>query len=272
MLKHAESYRALFRPADRDCRSPLPNYGVCPVGRMKSEVVPDYMTPALERWRDLTSVPLLVVAVGTLPWLVLETQATELLRQDQILLSIVNLVVLVAFAADFVVGMALSSNRRGYARQEWVTALIVVAQVAALLPTSAGFGALRVLRAGRALRAAAVALRFALISSIGAQRLRRTILTRAGSFAFGLAGLTWVSSAVAFALAEGVGPQGRISSFFDALWWSLVTLATVGYGDIYPVTAAGRIIAGVTMLVGIAVFATVTAKVAQLLVREDASQ
>ena len=85
----------------------------------------------------------------------------------------------------------------------------------------------------------------------------------------GLAALTWLSSAVAFTLAEGPGDGSRVASFFDSLWWSLTTMATVGYGDIYPVTGAGRLIAGFTMLVGISTFAVVTAKVAEALVRGE---
>jgi len=46
---------------------------------------------------------------------------------------------------------------------------------------------------------------------------------------------------------------GRLS---DALWWSFVTLTTVGYGDLYPVTGAGRIVAVITMIVGIGVLGT----------------
>ena len=57
----------------------------------------------------------------------------------------------------------------------------------------------------------------------------------------------------------------------QALWWSLSTITTVGYGDMYPVTAAGRIIAGFTMIVGISTFAVVTAKIAQLLLRSESS-
>ena len=77
------------------------------------------------------------------------------------------------------------------------------------------------------------------------------------------------TSAAAFTVAEDVGVNGRIHSFFDALWWSLSTITTVGYGDIYPVTTAGRIIGGFTMIVGISTFALVTAKIAQFLVRSD---
>jgi voltage-gated potassium channel len=42
----------------------------------------------------------------------------------------------------------------------------------------------------------------------------------------------------------------------DAMWWSFVTLTTVGYGDLYPVTAGGRIVAAFTMVVGIGIFGT----------------
>lgn len=59
----------------------------------------------------------------------------------------------------------------------------------------------------------------------------------------------------------------RLNSFFDALWWSTATITTVGYGDVYPITTAGRLVGGFTMVVGISTFAVVTAKVAEFLVR-----
>ena len=99
----------------------------------------------------------------------------------------------------------------------------------------------------------------------------RTLLRRhAAGVALGVAGMTWLTSAVAFTLVEDVGADGRLHSFFDGLWWSTATITTVGYGDVYPVTGVGRLIGGLTMLVGISTFAVVTAKVAELLVRTAA--
>jgi voltage-gated potassium channel len=98
------------------------------------------------------------------------------------------------------------------------------------------------------------------------------MLRAAASFALGVAALTWLSSAVAFTLLEDVGTDGRITSFGDALWWSTTTITTVGYGDVYPETGAGRIIARFTMAIGISAFAVVTAKVAEFLVRSEVAQ
>ncbi len=53
-----------------------------------------------------------------------------------------------------------------------------------------------------------------------------------------------------------------ITSYGDALWWAVVTATTVGYGDVSPVTAEGRLIAVVLMLTGIGVIGVFTATVA----------
>jgi len=52
----------------------------------------------------------------------------------------------------------------------------------------------------------------------------------------------------------------------DGLWWSLVTLTTIGYGDTYPITTPGRLLAALLMLVGIGLIGTVTGKIAAALV------
>lgn len=52
-----------------------------------------------------------------------------------------------------------------------------------------------------------------------------------------------------------------------AIWWAFVTVTTVGYGDIYPVTTEGRIVAGALMMVGISVLGAVTATAASWLIR-----
>ena len=61
---------------------------------------------------------------------------------------------------------------------------------------------------------------------------------------------------------------GPIDTSADALWWALSTITTVGYGDVYPVTAAGRGVAVFLMLTGISLVGLLTARVAAFLVEE----
>ncbi|WP_260412610.1 potassium channel family protein [Alkalihalobacillus sp. TS-13] len=56
--------------------------------------------------------------------------------------------------------------------------------------------------------------------------------------------------------------EPNFESFEDALWWSIVTLTTVGYGDLYPVTTVGRLIASFLMFVGIGLIGVITGMVA----------
>ena len=52
------------------------------------------------------------------------------------------------------------------------------------------------------------------------------------------------------------------ASVFHSLWWAVATLTTVGYGDIYPVTAGGKIFTGVVLLIGLGVIAVPTGMLA----------
>lgn len=63
-----------------------------------------------------------------------------------------------------------------------------------------------------------------------------------------------ISFGYVFYLAE---PQ--IKTIQDGIWWALVTITTVGYGDIAPLTTLGRLVAGTLMFVGLGLIATVTA-------------
>jgi voltage-gated potassium channel len=73
--------------------------------------------------------------------------------------------------------------------------------------------------------------------------------------------LLWIAS-VAVLQAERGAADTQIHTFGDATWWAIVTVTTVGYGDLAPVTVEGRLIAVITMLVGIALLGYITASVA----------
>jgi voltage-gated potassium channel len=64
-------------------------------------------------------------------------------------------------------------------------------------------------------------------------------------------------------------PNSNIKNAEDALWWSFVTITTVGYGDKFPVTTEGRIIAMVLMTVGVGLFGTFTGFIASWFVNSS---
>ncbi len=72
-----------------------------------------------------------------------------------------------------------------------------------------------------------------------------------------------LASSAAVTLVERDAPDATIRSFGDSLWWSAETISTVGYGDLYPVTVLGRVIAVILMVNGIMILSVVTATVAQ---------
>lgn len=64
-------------------------------------------------------------------------------------------------------------------------------------------------------------------------------------------------------------PNSNIKTAEDAIWWAYVTITTVGYGDKFPVTTEGRIIATILMTAGVGLFGTFTAYVASWFVMEN---
>ncbi len=69
---------------------------------------------------------------------------------------------------------------------------------------------------------------------------------------------------------ESTAPEANIQSGSDALWWSIVTMSTVGYGDFYPSTAGGRLAALTLMTVGIGIYGVLTSYLAQFFLPDAA--
>ncbi len=67
--------------------------------------------------------------------------------------------------------------------------------------------------------------------------------------------------------AESKSPSANIQTAGDAVWWTIVTVATVGYGDKYPVTPAGRVIGVFVIIVGVGLFGVLTSFLAQWFLR-----
>ena len=89
-------------------------------------------------------------------------------------------------------------------------------------------------------------------------------------YVVGLTSLVLLLSSLAVLDAERGRDGANIDDFGDALWWSATTVTTVGYGDRFPVTGTGRLIAVALMLAAIALLGVVTASFASWLIERVA--
>lgn len=102
-------------------------------------------------------------------------------------------------------------------------------------------------------------------------RLLRSVFRRGNLGRFLLAaGILVLNGAIVVDLFERHAPGSNIHTFSESLWWSIVTVTTVGYGDYVPVTAQGRITAVFIMAIGILMLAVVTAQVSSSFVDQAA--
>ena len=75
------------------------------------------------------------------------------------------------------------------------------------------------------------------------------------AMAFGLAGVVLLVSATILFLVESEAQPEAFGSIPRAMWWAMATLTTVGYGDVYPVTALGKVFAGISAAASIGIIA-----------------
>ena len=194
----------------------------------------------VERWERRSEVPLLLLALAFLvayAWPVLDPRIDPTLAT---FLDYVSWSVWVAFAVDFLVRLALAHNRADYALRHWYDVALI---------------ALPVLRPLRLLRLLAF-LRILNRSAVG------NLAGRVTTYVIGAAVMAVGLGAVAALDAEQDAPDANITTISDALWWAATTVTTVGYGDRYPVTTTGRVIAVALMVVGIALVGAITASIA----------
>ena len=81
--------------------------------------------------------------------------------------------------------------------------------------------------------------------------------------------LFFAVSGIAATLIESRANGGQFSSFLDGIWWSIITFSTTGYGDMVPLTLAGRILAILTIFLGIGAMSLLSGALASFLVERN---
>ena len=165
------------------------------------------------------------------------------------------------FFVEFAVKFALAPVKRAYLRRNWLDVLVLVVPFLRFLKV------LSVLRATRALPILKLAV-FGGKGSGGALTLLRR--RRLGQLAL-ISVLVILLGAAAGFLLESGAPGSTIVEFGDALWWSGALVTTVG-SELYPVTAAGRVLGFCLMLYAVGIFSYFIASIASVLVGVDSQQ
>jgi voltage-gated potassium channel len=151
--------------------------------------------------------------------------------------------------AEYLVRLVITPDTRGYLRRRWAEPATVV------LPPLQHWHLIGMERMTLMLHEGELRLEFILKH----HSLFRVLIAATGTLFLG----AW-----AVLLFEENSSGGNIHSYPQALWWAIVTVTTVGYGDKYPVTEGGRLVASVLMLVGIGLIGVLTATVASVFMKE----
>lgn len=203
----------------------------------------------LDRWEKTTEWPLAAVAVAFLVSYAVDVLARPHGAVD-VTVGIVSWGTYVVFAVDYVIRLSLASDRRRWFLRHLFDLVIV------LLPLLRPFRLLRL-----------VILITALQRAVGAAVRGRVVLYTVSAAVL----LVFVASLSVLDSERDV-PGAKITDFGKALWWSITTITTVGYGDLTPETSTGQVIAVLLMIGGISLVGSITATLASWIVQRVADE
>jgi voltage-gated potassium channel len=208
---------------------------------------------AVLEW-PMLSLTLLLVPLMAIPFLYDLTPFVERLFFQ------FNIFVWGAFYVELFVKLLVSPNWVHTLKHNWILVVILLSPL--LVP-------LRIVRLGRLI---------GLVRLLRLQGVVRTLRPRVRRFVYNLEyvllALVFFIVAIGFIMwqVEVRLPEGEILSFADALWWAVVTITTIGYGDVIPGSEVGKVIASIAMLVGITTFMVLVSRSNAFFMRDERAE
>ena len=196
----------------------------------------------LAAWEDRTSTPMFVASVLYLLAFAAPIMSTRIQEPYDGYLNIIQLILWGLFAADYCVRLYLAPRRLYFITHNLMNLAIV------LLP------------------AWRIVSFLAMIHLTANRQYKR--LSELAVKLFGYTAIFIIMFALAIYSVESSEPGSMIRDLPTAYWWTFTTLATVGYGDVYPITGIGRVIAVVVMLYGVGMVAVATGALASWIIEK----
>jgi len=194
---------------------------------------------------DLFGFFILFLSIYVLTALLIDTLFT-LDPQVSLVLKMVDDLVCGVFLIDFLMRLFRAKDKWEFMRWGWID-LISSIPTFEYLRIGRIFRLIRLLRIARAIRSTKELIRHFRKNRVESALTSMAILTV----------LLLIGASVTILKVEDV-PNGNIKTAGDALWWAFGTITTVGYGDLYPVTTPGRLVATVLIIFGVGLFGTLS--------------
>lgn len=208
------------------------------------------------RWYHIVNDILVVLILISIASIVLESEPAFAEKYARFF-DVSEKIIVGLFTIEYIINIYVAQSKRKYIFGLWGFVDLV-----AILPTYLTFvdlRAVKVVRVGRILRFLRM-MRLLKLSKKAAAQYKASQSAKINTLKMDLQiyFIALLSVLVIFSTLEYYAERGvegtAFTSIPKAMWWCIVTITTVGYGDMYPVTAVGRIIAAATMLTGLALF------------------
>ncbi len=201
----------------------------------------------VNRWQKAYNIGVVILALWSITLAILDF--SNLIHIQDWPWSVMDDTILAVFTVDYVV-------RFGQAKRKWTFFRQNIFDLLAIIPLSTIFSFFRLARVTRLFRLIRLFRFVRLVGFIG--KLRHTLkrFLRTNGFIY----LVWACMAILI-LAATLYSYAEHVSWGEALWWAIATATTVGYGDVAPHTAIGKVAATILMLVGIGFIGALTSTI-----------
>lgn len=206
--------------------------------------------PDARLWAKRLEWPMLLVALWIpIQWYLEETQAI-----GPVLARAADWLIWLAFFSETVLLSTLVRNKREYLLRNWMNLVIIIGGLPILWQYTPLVGLMR-------------SLRLVLVIVLLA-RLSRTIRKLLSRHQLGATLATaFVTMVLSGIIVSRIDPS--IGTVWDGMWWAWVTMATVGYGDVVPHNAAGRLFGSLLILFGVVLLSLLTANLSAFFIGGD---